>query len=46
MTITEFIRQLAKLAKAEARPVLAIDFAPSNDGIALRIRFKDNDDHR
>lgn len=40
MTIKEFVYKLREIALAQVRPVLAIDFEPSGDGLQLYIRFK------
>lgn len=39
-TVKEFIHELRTLALAQPRPVLAIDFEPSKDGLKLTARFK------
>ena len=41
MTATQFVYMLRDLARAQARPVFAIDFEPCKDGVKLTARFKE-----
>lgn len=41
MTMKEFVYKLREIGLAQLRPVLAIDFEPSGDGVKLTARFKE-----
>jgi hypothetical protein len=40
MTVLEFIRKLVEISRTHERQVIAIDFEPSPDGLALRFHFR------